>query len=270
MDYSRYQNNVEDFVHGKNLFDYGYVGKFDIYSAPQYELDFLNARWNNVGMRDTLVSFTPGTQNPDLASINNFYFNALPHEQFPIGDLFSAPGAPEDPNYVGYYNNFAETQGRGVIWNGLRPRDLYGLWNNIGFVDDPNGAEFRKRQSDQIRFTALGSADIGDHAVSVGVEYEQLTQRRYDLAPIGLWTRARALANFHTSEYETETPTAIFQIPFSPLPFYVFSPLVGSDQRNFDRNLRTSLGLIRTVRTSSMWMHWILVHFRWICSLRMS
>ncbi|MBP6312154.1 MAG: carboxypeptidase regulatory-like domain-containing protein [Flavobacteriales bacterium] len=243
LDYSRYQSNIQDFEHGEKFFDYGYVGRFDIYSAPQYELDFINARWNNVGLRDTLVTFTPGTQNPDLASINNFYFNALPNETFPIGDLFSAPGAPEDPNYIGYYNNFAETQARGVIWNGLRPRDLYGLWNNIGFLDDPDGAEYRKRQNDQIRFTALGSADIGDHAVSVGVEYEQLTQRRYDLAPIGLWTRARALANFHTSEYETETPTAIFQIPFSPLPFYVFSPLVGSDQQNFDRNLRTSLGL---------------------------
>lgn len=243
LDYSRYENNVEDFEHGDRLFDYGYVGRFDTYRAPTFELQ--GTRWVQTGEADTLVTFSPGSQNPDLASVNNFYFNSLPHEQFPIGELFGAPPG-SDPNYQGFFRDLNETQGRGVLWNGDRPASLYGMWNNIGFIDDPNGAEFRKRRNDQIRFTALGSADIKEHAVSIGVEYEQLTQRRYDLAPGGLWTRARALTNFHLREFENpeeNDPVAIVEIPQSPFPFYIYERQIGDDQRFMDRSLRQALGL---------------------------
>jgi len=243
LDYSRYQNQVEDFVHGDRMFDYGYVGRFDTYRAPTFELR--GTRWVQIGETDTLVTFSPGSQNPDLASIDNFYFTSLPHEQFPIQELFGAPPG-SDPNYQGFFQNFDETFGRGVLWNGDRPANLYDMWNNIGFIDDPNGAEFRKRRNDQVRFTAIGGADIAEHAVSLGVEYEQLTQRRYDLAPIGLWTRARALVNNHIKEFEdpdSVDASAIVEIPLSPFPFYFYNRLIGPDQRFMDRSLRSALGL---------------------------
>lgn len=240
LDYSRYNLNVEDFVHGDRLFDYGYVGRFTTFRAPQFELR--GSRFVQIGERDTLVTFVPGEQNPDLASVNNFYFNAFDPESFPIPELFGAP-AGVDPNYVGFYENFEETFSRGVIWNGFRPRSLYEMWNNIGFIDDPNGDEFRKRQNDQVRFTAMGSADIGSHAIQVGVEYEQLTQRRYDLAPVGLWQRARQLANFHISEWQDTAVTRIEQLPGSSFPFFYYSRNRGDDQRFFDRSLRSALGL---------------------------
>src|SRR5690606_10221172 len=127
--------------------------------------------------------------------------------------------------YIGFYQNFQETTARGVLWNGMRPTRIYDLWNNMGFIDDPNGAVYRKRQNDQVRFTAAGSADIGQHAVQVGVEYEQLTQRRYDLAPVGLWTRARQLANAHIQEWQDTLSTGYAQLPQSPFPFYFYSRL---------------------------------------------
>jgi len=240
LDYSRYNNNVSDFVHGERLFDYGYVGRFETFRAPQFELR--GSRFVQIGERDTLVTFTPGTQNPELASFNDFYFNSFNQQSFPIQELFGAP-IGSDPSYVGFYENFQETTARGVLWNGVRPASLYDTWNNIGFIDDPFGAEYRKRQNDQIRFTAAGSADIGSHAIQVGVEYEQLTQRRYDLAPVGLWTRARQLANFHIQEWQDTAITNIVQLPGSSFPFYFYSRNRGSDQRFFDRSLRTSLGL---------------------------
>jgi CarboxypepD_reg-like domain/TonB-dependent Receptor Plug Domain len=241
LDYSRYQNAVEDFEHGENIFDYGYVGRFVTYRAAQFELN--DVRWVQTGERDTLVTFTPGSQNPDLAALNNYYFNALPQEQYPLARLVGFDITP--PGYLGYYQDFNETQRRGVLWNGDRPASLYGMWNNMGFIDDPDGAEFRKRRNDQIRFTAIGSADIGSHAVSVGVEYEQLTQRRYDLAPIGLWTRARGLANFHLRNWTPDSlpPTLIVDIPGSSFPFHIYERQVGDDQTFFDRSLRSSLGL---------------------------
>jgi len=240
LDYSRYNNNVQDFVHGDRLFDYGYVGRFVTYRAPQFELR--NNQWAQIGERDTLVAFTPGGQNPDLAAFNSFYFNAFDPSPYPVQYLFGAPDG-SDPNYIGFYENFQQTTSRGVLWNGDRPRSVYNMWNNIGFIDDPNGAEFRKRQNDQIRFTASGSADIAGHALAIGVEYEQLTQRRYDLAPVGLWTRARSLANFHIREWQDTLPTNIVQLPGSTLPFYFYSRNVGSDQPFFDRSLRLALGL---------------------------
>jgi hypothetical protein len=240
FDYSRYQNSVEDFVHGDRVFDYGYVGRFETFRAPQFELQ--GARWVQIGERDTLIAFTPGEQNPDLAAVNNYYFNTLVDGPFPVQELFGAP-AGTDPNYQGFFQNRQETTARGVLWNGDRPRSLYDLWNNIGFINDPGGAEFRKRQNDQVRFTAAGSADIGSHAVSVGIEYEQLTQRRYDLAPVGLWTRARLLTNFHIEEWQDTAVQNIVQLPGSTFPFYFYSRNRGTDQRFFDRSLREALGL---------------------------
>jgi hypothetical protein len=239
LDYSRYQSQVEDFVHEDRFFDYGYVGKFQTLTAPQFELQADQpGQWTQVGAQDTLVVFTPGTQNPDLASINTFYFNALPRERFPQSMLIGI----DDPSYTGYYRNLVETQNRGVLWNGQRPRTLYDLWNNIGFIDDPDGAEFRKRLNDQVRFSAFGSADIGDHAVAVGVEYEQYAQRRYDLSPVGLWGRGRNLANSHLVWVDTVAVGTVY-LPGSTLPF-VLSDRIGSGvQTTFDRNLRTALGL---------------------------
>jgi hypothetical protein len=244
LDYSRFQQDVEDQVHGERLFDYGYVGKFTTYRAPQFQLTSVpgNVYFQQVGLTDTLVTFTPGEQNPDLAAINSFYFNALPREGYPFQFLFGAQGGAGD--YIGYYENFDETQARGAIWNGQRPRSLYGLWNNPGFIDNPDGAEFSKRQNDQIRFTAAGSADIGSHAVQLGFEYEQLTQRRYDLVPVGLWTRARQLANFHIREWDDSIPTGIGSLPGGgTFDLYFYDRLRGDDQQNFDRNLREALGL---------------------------
>ena len=240
FDYSRYNNDVSDFTHGERLFDYGYVGRFTTYRAPQFE--FRGNRFVQIGERDTLVTFEAGSQNPDLASLNTYYFSALESAPFPVAELFGAP-AGVDPNYIGFYQNFQELTARGALLNGDRPRSLYDLYNNIGFIDDPNGAEYRKRQNDQIRFTAMGSADIGQHAVQVGVEYEQLTQRRYDLAPIGLWTRARQLANFHIREWQDTAVSNIVQLPGSPYPLYFYSRNRGDDQRFFDRSLREALGL---------------------------
>ena len=243
FDYSRYQNDVQDYVHGDRLFDYGYIGRFTTYRAPQFELQ--GSRWVQVGVRDTLVTFAPGTQNPYLAAFDNYYFNALPREQYPITRLFGLD--IDDGSYLGYYQDRVETESRGVLWNGTRPVSLYSMWNNPGFIDDPDGAEFRKRLNEQVRFTAVGSADIGQHAVMVGIEYEQLTQRRYNLEPVGLWTRARQLANFHLENFkdpDENNADYIVVLPNSTFPFHFYDRLYSDiDNRFFSRNLRTSLGL---------------------------
>ena len=224
LDYSQYANNVEHYVHGDRLFDYGYVGKFTTYRRPFWEPDPNVGGFVQTGEEEYLVTFEPGEQNPELAAINNFYFNNLGGQGI-------------------FTQNFEETVARGVIWNGASPRSLYGMWNNIGQVDFAQEYEFRKRLNDQIRMTAAGSADIGQHAIQLGIEYEQLTQRRFDLSPSELWTRARLLTNFHIQEFQNPDSVPPTQILPGPIPFFFYDRLIGSDQRNFDRNLREALGL---------------------------
>jgi hypothetical protein len=119
-----------------------------------------------------------------------------------------------------------------------RPRrTCTGFGNNIGELDN----QYFKRQTDQARVAATGSADIGQHAVSVGIEYEQISDRRYNMAPVGLWTRARQLTTSHIEELDKSDSTVTYF--FGTLPFITYQRLHGDDQTFFDRSLRTALGL---------------------------
>ena len=52
-------------------------------------------------------------------------------------------------------------------------------------------------QSTTIQFENAVTADIGDHAISLGFEYEQRTDRYFGVAPIGLLTY-ETISNSHT------------------------------------------------------------------------
>lgn len=251
LDYTRRKRNVQDEVHEDRFFDYGYIGRFERFQAKSYELvsNDSTSYFAHNGFRDTLVTFSPSALNSDVASITTQYFNGLPYpyQAFNQGELF---GAPPQGVYAPFYENRDEVLARLGLWNGQRPRNLYGMWNNIGFLDNPDGAEYDEFQRDQLRFSAIGSADIGDHAVSVGVEYEQLTDRRYSLAPTGLWQRAFELTNTHIRELDrldadgNVDPSLGTLGYFGTLPIIDFERLVAlSDQNFFDRSVRTSLGL---------------------------
>ncbi len=231
VDYSKREQKVEDPEHGENLFDYGYIGRYDTYRMDNFTYDGARQAFVQDGFMDTLVTFSPGTVNPELTAYGTQYFQLFEQQPF---NIFGG-GEP------GPYSNFNEIRARNGLLNGDRPASLYGLWNNIGLIDDPNGGEFRRFQTDQIRISAIGSADIGEHAVSIGVEYEQLTQRNYNLAPAGLWTRARQLANFHLQELDRSDSTVTYLL--GTIPFITYDRLVGDDQTYFDANLREALGL---------------------------
>ncbi|MCB0790982.1 MAG: carboxypeptidase-like regulatory domain-containing protein [Flavobacteriales bacterium] len=237
VDYSRYNQLIEDQVHGDNFFDYGYLGKFTTYRAPTYEFVDSLAAFVHTGFRDTLVTFVPSETNADVAAITTQYFGLFDYEPFNVAGLFGLPTEP------GPYENLNEITRRNGLLNGERPRRLYDLWNNVGYIDDPDGGEYYKRQTDQFRLTAFGSADIGQHALSIGVEYEQLTDRRYELVPVGLWGRAYDLANFHLQELNNSSLDNATITYLGTTALYTFDRLVGPDQAFFDQQLRTSLGL---------------------------
>src|SRR5204862_4629168 len=74
VDYSRRNQNVEDPDHKNNLFDYGYIGKYQRFRAPTYALHTASALgdstyWAQTGFRDTLVTYVPGDKNPSISAM---------------------------------------------------------------------------------------------------------------------------------------------------------------------------------------------------------
>lgn len=230
-DYSKYYQTVQDPEHRDNLFNYGYLGKFTTHKIKSYELGNLpdlglTDVYIHNGFWDTLYTFEPAGVNPILANITSRYY-----------DLF--------PLYSGMYMNSLFVQQGGGILNGEQHLggnkfSVYGLWAIPGVVYN----SYSKFNATQIGFNAHASADIGNHAIQFGFQYEQRIDRYYATAPVGLWYRMRLLANKHIEQIDIDNPNLVFD------QFGVFQDTVWYNriydrpsQAFFDYNLRKKLGL---------------------------
>ena len=222
-DYSQSFQRVQDLSHGDNFFRYGHVGKFDVYKRNSYNYDPFGARFVHNGWEDTLVTFEASPYNPELAAINNQYFSLFEQEAY-------------NPNVDGPYESLLEVQNGNALLNGQGPAATYGLWSYYG----AQGNTYSTTNNTQFRISAAGSGDIGDHAVQLGFEYEQRRDAFFSLAPSGLWTLGRLTTNSHIKELNLNDST----ISNQGTAFYTtYCRLIGDNQFEFDRNLRTSLGL---------------------------
>ena len=232
VDYSKSLGRSEHERHGENFFDYGYVGKFDLLKdSNQFVLfpDQNNPQyWRQEDLPgDTAIIFTPGDKNPLLANYTSAYF-----------DLFK--------EREGNYDKLDNIINRGLR-NGDAPSRVYSIWDNIGTPT----SFFQKVDNTQFRVSASGSADIGNHAVQLGFEYEQRIDRAYTLNNLvgnenvrgnNIWAVMRNYTNFHLKNLD-RTDSTITQRD-SQYPYVTFSTLVDLEsQREFDRNLRIKLGL---------------------------
>jgi len=237
VDFSKSKSEVYDAKHKFNLFNYGHVGKFVTTRTPSYEFDTKTLTYVHNGFRDVVVDFTPSETNSALAAITSQYYN-----------IYAG-----DP--IGNYENLLQIQQGNALRNGDVPQSVYGIWNNIG---TPNNY-FQKTENDQFRVTGSGSVNIGDHSISLGFEYEQRWDRGWtsgNNGPIGLWSIARQLANFHIKELDVNKPTVVDlggfqQITYDRLnPGYAYTSGTGEyggvkegdAQSFFDYNLREKLG----------------------------
>ncbi len=223
MDYSQGQGRRQDPNHQDNFFRYGHVGTFDVFDRNSYAYDFGTQRFVHNGWEDTLVTFTPSPYNPELAAINSQYFQLFDND-------------PYDAENPGPYANLLRVQNGNAILNGQTPPATYNLWSQYGTPTN----EFFKEFNSQFRITAQGSADIGDHALQVGFEYEQRREAFYSLAPVNLWLLARLYGNSHIKEINSNDSTVT---NIGTDQYVTYERLVGSGQFEFDRNLRIALGL---------------------------
>ena len=221
VDYSERQRIIQDPTHKKNLFNYGYVGKFETETAPYYTYrsDTIDNGYYQEGVREIATTFTASDVNKELAS----YTSALYRYYDEIG-------------YSVRTQN--EIQAAGGLINGQSAPSIYNLYSAIGTPYNSYGL-FRQNQ---FRVTGSGSADVGGHAIILGFEFEQYTERNFSSNPMGLWTQARALANSHMMQFDQNNVAGETRI--SEDDYYSFDRIIDlASQSSFDRNLRTTLGL---------------------------
>lgn len=189
-DYTKQTRLLQDDTHKDEFFNYGYVGKFKTYKIPTYQygtyVDETTGKVYNGFLQDqfqdTLVTFQRSEINPELANYTDRYYG-----------LFN--------NNEPYRNNILLQTG-GALLNGDKPKSIYNIAASPGEQYD----EFYKNNNDQIRISGEASADIADHALTIGFEYEQRIDRFYSIEPVGLWTEARSLMNFHLAQLNFADP----------------------------------------------------------------
>ncbi|HBX84201.1 MAG: hypothetical protein A2W97_08595 [Bacteroidetes bacterium GWE2_40_63] len=187
FDYGKNLWTRQDERHKDNLFNYGYIGKFTTYQTPTYvygEDTTLNMTgYIMKAFKDTLVTYEASDINPELSNYTSMYY-----------DFFDDP-----------LNQTQILEGGGLL-NGYSPSTIHGLATAPGV---PYGL-YTKRDNDQIRLSAQGAADIKDHEISIGFEYEKRTDRFYNVAPTSLWLLARQNMNSHILELDLANPIAVY------------------------------------------------------------
>jgi outer membrane receptor protein involved in Fe transport len=230
-DFSRRNSTTEDERHGDDFFRYGYVGKFDALTAVSY--------WDNLGNGVVLgegansqeyvgtflsafnaplfYAFTPSDINPILSN----YTSSLYRHVNEAPSLFSTRETVEGAN--------------GLV-NGSTVRgNIYDLWRAPGEAYN----SYSKFENDQYRLSGSGSADVGNHAITLGFEYEQRVQSTYILDPTALWQLGRGSVNSHILEIDS-TNFSVSQV--TGLPQITFER-GNTGATSFAYNMRKALGL---------------------------
>ena len=244
VDYSKSKSDTYDPKHMYNIFNYGHVGKFTTTRRPSYAFNPNTQTYVHDGFKDVEVAFEASETNAALAAITTQYY-----------DIYD--GSP-----LGHYENLFQIQQGNALRNGDSPQSVYGIWSNIGSPYN----YFGKSENDQFRVTGAGSLNIGDHNISLGFEFEQRIDRGWGSGtttgggtngPIGIWSIARQLANFHIRELDLNSGVVSDSGSFKAITydrlnsgsaFQDGSGLYGGqefddNQSFFDYNLRGKLGL---------------------------
>jgi len=242
-DFSRRTTAAQHEDHRDDFFKYGYVGRFEAITEPSYQYQ---SRPNGAGVPQGFLlpdgnyytgyfldafdspqayEYTPGDVNPVLASYTQSFYNLL-------------NASPIQNNPATRVDTREEVEGGGGIVNGgVINNSIYNLWSAPGTVNNLYG----KSERDQYRLSGRGSADIGDHAIMLGFEYEQRVERNFSMNPLGLWQLGRGTVNSHISQIDSSR-FSVDQLGSDQR--ITFERRIDLDNRSyFAYNFRKALGL---------------------------
>jgi outer membrane receptor protein involved in Fe transport len=212
--------------HGFNMWDYGYVGKFETSKVRTYEFTdtvsgYPSGVWRMNAWKDVLYKFTPSDKNPELAAVTTQYYNSY-------------------DNPVDHYENYSQVQGGGGLLNGQNLGSVYGMFSLPGAQVGGWGIG----DNTTFRVQASGSADIKNHEISFGFEFEQNDNRGWSVNAMGLWGIGRQLVNAHLEQLDVSNPIPVYDATGVFQDTVNYNRLYNKDaQYRFDAKLREQLGL---------------------------
>ncbi|MBI5539640.1 MAG: carboxypeptidase-like regulatory domain-containing protein [Bacteroidia bacterium] len=226
VDYQKFNQTVQDRENKEDLFKYGYVGKFTTTQERSYRYTydlpgFASGVYEHDGFRDLNYAFEASDVNPDLASYTSSYYSLYPANSF-------------------WYQNKERVQAGGGLLNGESPNPVYSFYNSPGTPYNT----FYKIDNSQFRLSASGSADIKDHEISLGFEFEQRDDRYFGVNPMGLWDYGRKYTNFHIQELDTNNRHLVYDANLQFQDTIWYDRMYNAEaQTQFDQKLREALGM---------------------------
>ena len=228
IDYSRVNASNYDPDHKKDIWKYGYLGKYTIRKTPSYIMDtaitvnghtYTNV-WHTASWDyDTLVEFHAADYNPLLANYTSMVY-----------ELYSDP--------TDHYTNTDELQLNQGLLNSGSPSYFYGLYAAPGMIQ----SNYSYSESDQFAVNLATAMTLGNHEIKFGLQYEQRNSRLWGVSGTSLWYLMRNLANFHIDQLDILHPEIVSYDGFVDTIKY-YRNYNAADQYEFDRNLRSALGL---------------------------
>ena len=244
LTYQKEYISIENPNHGQNIFDYGYVGKFQQHRSPIYSLGTsLDGREGITYRGQSLdsLTYTPAGLNPIM---ENYTKAIYADGRFPVTNL----------------NDIQSYQG---LRNGDFPGSVLGLWAGTGTQQ----GTFQDNQTDQIQVNLDASLDIEQgaknksrkdpitHNIQFGLGYDQRSTKNYSLFSAGLWNVMRLNTNnqfknldLNNAEYwvggvkYTNQDLIDGLVQFSKFDTIRYQQLYdATDQSRFDKSLRTKL-----------------------------
>jgi hypothetical protein len=225
-DYSETNSLTQDTRHQDNFFDYGYIGKFETNVQRFYEWGTDTVTNLEGYIHETFFypidTFVAGDKNPDLAIYTTQFFDFV-----------------NSANAANFINREAVQLGNGLL-NGTTPSMVYNLYNSPGVPY----TSYTKSKASQIRVSASGVADVKNHEISLGFEFEQRNDAYYGLAPFALWGLAEDLMNYHILERDRSNPQPVYDANGVFQDTINYPRLYNAEsQTQFDRSFREYLGL---------------------------
>lgn len=234
IDYTRDRLIREDPIHKDNLFNYGYIGRFDIDRAPVYSQGPVPLEDSNgvpipltgpdgqplslsgrifEGFQETGVTFTGDLEN-DPNPVGIQHNNALQ-------ELAGGPGS---------FNNLAQWQSNLGLLNGGRPVTLFSVYS-LYYMPGVGFGSYLEDDNDQYRLVFNGSADIkkpgasdrNKHAIEFGFEYEQRIDRRFFITADDLWDRMRRIVSNPGLDIVRDLENPILVIDGEEIPLAEYS-----------------------------------------------
>ncbi len=233
-------NKSQDDTHKDKLFNYGYIGKFNRTYAQQENIfnytfnpklivgnDTVKA-WQYLGRRETSTTYEASDLNYNMSRYTSYLYenmNLIPSQfKDASGSNFGSL------DYVGAF---------GGLRNGDQPQSIYSLWNATG----NQFGSYGYNNNTQFRIASSFNADVKNHALTLGVEYDQRDLRGYSVGAQSLWTKARLLANSHTTELDLNNPILNPGLSGTYPAYYYNNLYNASTQSEFSMNLLEKMGL---------------------------